>query len=127
MDLISCQATEVEGPEQLELFPEPVVLTAIKPDRARPSLLTGTCEGIHPFSYDFGKAEKYATYYGRSLGKSSWTDQMQEYLLDTCGPRRSAILSWNVYDFETDPIVTTKPKKNIQPGPKPSFNARKRW
>lgn len=126
--------TENEEPEQLELFPEPDVVveyksssrvfTAVKP-RATTGLLRDTSEGIHPFHFDFsGLEQRY--YYSRATGKSSLDKWWNEYY-DFSTLRVRTISSWDAHDFSVENSPPAKPKKNIQPGPKPSLNARKKW
>lgn len=124
---------EAEGPAQLELFPEPDIVveyksssrvfTAIKP-RGTTSVLRDASAGSHPFHFDFsGLEQRY--YCSRATGKSSLDKWWDEYY-DFSSIRGTGSLL-NVYGFESEPVAPAKPKKNIQPGPKPSLNARKKW
>ena len=116
---------EAEGPTQLELFPEPRVFTAVKP-RATTGILRDASAGSHPFHFDFsGLEQRY--HYARSVGKSTATGTWWEEYYDFSTIRRAAQVLFRAYDFEMDPVVPIKVKKNIQPGPKPSLNARKKW
>lgn len=116
---------EAEGPAQLELFPEPRVFTAVKP-RQTTGILRDCTEGAHPPRFDFsGLEQRY--YYARSVGKSTATDTWWDEYYDFSTLRTRTISSWDAQAFSGEESSPVKPKKNIQPGPKPSLNARKKW
>jgi len=126
--------TETEEPAQLELFPEPDlvvdykcssrVFVAVKP-RQTTVILRDACEGIPPLRFNFSAAE-WRSFYPRTIGKSSLNKWEEEYC-DFSWIRPSGEPLWSAYDFPAQEPVPAKPKKNIQPGPKPSINARKKW